>query len=63
MKINNIKRRFINYMAETYKNKIAAIAIIGLSMVPCLVDKDATCLTLAIFVGVPLFLVNKNCVY
>lgn len=56
-------RTFTEYIYETYKNKLVAIALIILGMVPVMLDGDATALMLLGFFAVPLFFTNKNCVF
>lgn len=40
---------------KTIKNKLAAIALIGIGIIPCLIDHDATTLILFGCIAVPMF--------
>lgn len=48
---------------ETFKNKIAAIALLFAGLVPVMIDGDATFLVLAGCFAVPLFLAKENWIF
>lgn len=45
---------------ELLKNKLFAIGMIGVGLIPLIVFKDATILLLSVMIGVPLFVSKKN---
>ena len=45
---------------KNVKNKVYAIALIGLSFVIMLLDKDATALIISSFIGVPMFFAKES---
>ena len=49
------KLRRARYWRKTMKNKLYAIALIGLGIVPILIEGDATLLVFAAFIAVPMF--------
>lgn len=60
---NRVRRfigTFIEYMIVTYANKLVAIALIGLSCVPILLDGDATIMIFMLIVAIPLFFSKRN---
>ena len=62
MKKNMIKlaKRFVLYMFETFWNKVVALAMILVGMVPVFIDKNATALVFISFIAVPLFFARTN---
>ena len=55
------RARFINYLAKTWKNKLAVIAMIMAGMLGVVVCNDATALVLFLIIGVPMFFTKKDC--
>lgn len=65
-RMTNRERRvkhFIRHMKETYKNKICAIAIIALGMVPIIIEGDATATVLLWMFAIPMFFARKSWIY
>lgn len=54
---------FIKMMKRTYKNKLAALGLLGLGAVPVVMFNDGTFMLVAIIFGVPLFFSKHNFVY
>lgn len=52
--------RFVNYMRETWKNKITAIALILAGMIPVWIDRDGTALLFFACIALPTFFAKKN---
>lgn len=50
------------YLKQTWKNKLVALSLLFVSIVPIWLDRDATILALMLIVIVPLFFTGKNCV-
>ena len=50
----------INYFYETYVNKLIALVILAIGMIPVIVDRDATFLAFAAMFAIPLFISNKD---
>lgn len=65
MNKKNRKRRrsFMMYMQDTYKNKLAAIVLIAISIVPILLDHDATLFMVMIAFAGPLFFAKDDWIY
>lgn len=65
MSKKNRKRRrsFMMYMQDTYKNKLTAIVLMAISIVPILLDHDATLFVVMIVFAVPLFFAKDNWIY
>lgn len=65
MSKKNRKRRrsFMMYMQDTYKNKLTAIVLMAISIVPILLDHDATLFVVMIAFAVPLFFAKDNWIY
>lgn len=57
------KRSFMMYMQDTYKNKLTAIVLMAISIVPILLDHDATLFVVMIAFAVPLFFAKDNWIY
>lgn len=57
------KRSFGDYIRETYKNKLAAIALLTIGYVAILVDRDATLFVIMMAFAGPLFFAKHNCLY
>lgn len=45
---------------ELLKNKLFAIGMIGVGLIPLIIFKDATILLLSVIFGVPLFVAKRN---
>lgn len=60
MEIDYIFERMIT-MKKTLKNKLAAIALIGVGIIPTLLEGDASFLVSASLFAVPLFLSKNDC--
>ena len=56
-------RRFARYLDRTFKNKLYAIILIMLGIIPTKIDGDATFLVLMLMFGIPLFFATDNVVY
>ena len=54
---------FIEYIEETWKNKLYAIAMMVASTVPIIYDNDATALVFMSFIAIPMFFSKKSWVY
>lgn len=54
------KEGFINYLCETWKNKLIAIALVCISMVGIAIEKDATALVFMTFIAVPMFFSSRD---
>ena len=65
MSKKNRKRRrsFMMYMQDTYKNKLTAIVLMAISIVPILLDHDATLLVVMVAFAGPLFFAKDNWIY
>lgn len=65
MSKKNRKRRrsFMMYIQDTYKNKLAAIVLMAISIVPILLDHDATLFAVMIAFAGPLFFAKDNWIY
>lgn len=48
------------YLKETWKNKLVALSIIALGMLPVIFDKDATFLVIALMLAFPLFIAVED---
>lgn len=48
------------YWKRTLKNKLYALALLALGVIPILIEGDATLLVLAAFIAIPMFLSRKN---
>ena len=65
MSKKNRKRRrsFMMYMQDTYKNKLTAIVLMAISIVPILLDHAATLFAFMIAFTGPLFFAKDNWIY
>lgn len=52
--------RFVNYMRKTWKNKVCAIALIGLSYVPVIIDNDGSAFVLMTAFAIPMFFTKSR---
>lgn len=52
--------KFVRYMTKTYKNKLAALAIIAVGILSLVLDHDATLLVFGTIFAIPLFLTKKT---
>lgn len=55
------KAKFIKYLRRTWKNKLAAIAMIMIGMLGVVVCNDATALVVLACIAVPMFFTKKDC--
>ena len=54
------KKQTKNVWRKTIKNKISALVLIAIGIVPVLIERDATMLLFALSVGIPLFFAKEN---
>lgn len=54
------RERRIRYWRRTWRNKVSALALIAIGMVPVLIDRDGTFLIVALMLGIPMFFAKKN---
>ena len=47
-------------LKRTWKNKLAAIALLVVSAIPIWLDRDATIFALMLVVAIPLFFTNRD---
>ena len=59
-KIEKLAKRFVLHMFETFWNKVIALAMIFIGMIPMFVDKDATAVVFISFIAVPMFFARTN---
>lgn len=45
---------------KTLKNKLVAIALVGLGAIPAILDDDGTLLVLMLMFAIPLFVAKEN---
>lgn len=57
---NRIMRTFIRYMRKTWKNKIYAIGLILLSMIPIYLEGEGTAFIMALLLAVPMFFSTRT---
>lgn len=57
---NRIMRTFIGYMRKTWKNKIYAIGLILLSMIPIYLEGEGTAFIMALLLAVPMFFSTRT---
>lgn len=62
-KVNKCIRKLASYMRRTFKNKLCAIALVIMGVLAMKLSGDATFLVLIAMIGVPMFFMNKNCIY
>ena len=48
------------YLKRTWKNKLAAIGLILVGLMPIWLERDATVFVLMASIGIPLFFYNQN---
>ena len=56
-------KQIVRNIKRTYKNKIVALAILGIGMIPVWFFNDGTFLLFALIIFVPLFFAKVNCIY
>lgn len=56
-------KQIVRNIKRTYKNKIAALAILGIGMIPVWCFNDGTFLLFALIVFLPLFFAKENYIY
>ena len=54
---------FVEYIEETWKNKLCAIALALGGLVPMMYDNDATAFVFVLFIAVPMFFSKKSWIY
>ena len=54
------RANFVNYLRRTWKNKVAAIAMIMAGVLGVVVLKEGTALVVFLIVGVPLFFSKRD---
>lgn len=54
------KERFVQYMRETFLNKIVAMLLILIGVITVFICKDITLLVSTLIMGIPLFLAKEN---
>jgi len=57
------RARFVKYLRKTWRNKLAAIALIMAGMLGVIVLKEGTALLLFLIIGIPLFFTKQDCFY
>lgn len=60
MKNNKYLKKIIERYHGTLKNKLCALTLLIVGVVPVLMDKDATVLVFSLLLGVPLFFAKEN---
>lgn len=55
--------KFERYIRRTLKNKLCAIALLGIGVLSTIPDGDATFLVLISFIAIPLFFTKENWTY
>lgn len=58
--ITKLIKVIINYFHETYLNKLIAVAMVGIGMIPVIIDRDITFLMFILLFAMPLFVTNKD---
>lgn len=58
-----MKKRFLNYLRETRKNKILAMLLLGAGVGSTMIEGDGTFLIFALAFGIPLFFTKENWMY
>lgn len=53
-------RKFVKYIRRTFKNKVVALAMIGLGVASRMLSDDATFLVFMLIFAIPLFFARKN---
>ena len=51
------------YFKRTAKNKIVAVALLAITLLPSIIDKDGTALVFIALIAIPLFFAKKNYIY
>lgn len=57
------RAKFIDYLCTTWKNKLAAIAMVMAGVLGAVYCEDGTALVLFLIIGIPMFFTKKNCFY
>ena len=50
------------YLKRTWKNKVLALGLLLVSLIPVWLDRDATILALMLIAIIPLFFADRDCV-
>lgn len=61
-RIEKMSKAFVRHMFNTWKNKIFAMALMGIGYVSTLVDGDATFFVMTIIFGMPLIFAKDSCI-
>lgn len=56
----NHRGSIVRYFKETAKNKLSALAIVGIGTVPMILDHDGTFMIFALIVAIPLFFAKES---
>ena len=54
------RARRARYWRRTWRNKLSALALIAISLVPVFIERDGTVLILALLLGIPMFFAREN---
>lgn len=59
-KCNRKAVRFRNYWRRTFRNKLAALSLILIGIMPLVLERDATMLAFATMIAIPLFFTRER---
>lgn len=62
MKVNKYIKGIVRYLYRTAENKIIALVLVLGSLIPMMIDGDATALVFMSMIAIPLFFANENCI-
>ena len=54
------RARRARYWRRTWRNKVSALALVAIGMVPVFIERDGTFLLLALMLGIPMFFSQEN---
>lgn len=60
-KTNKLGRKFVLYMLETYKNKLAVMLMLAIAWFATKLSGDCTFLVFVLVFFGPVFFINKDC--
>ena len=60
MKLKTMRKKFRRYIRRTYKNKLCAIALFIIGVVPVFIENDGTLMIITSCISIPLFFSRKN---
>lgn len=63
MKKETVKKRIMENLRVTYKNKILAVGLMFLGWLSTFIDGDATFFVFSLIAGIPMFLATDNIIY